>query len=151
MDLTVIDDIDLEIAEAEFVNPERAHAHLPRPGQSGMVSPRGNPEQRGRRTRQKLSNMFMEGLVANFEVYGPEAIEMCRRTDPAAYLRIIASLIPKELKINEGSSAIDSLLDQYSDAQLAAVIDAVATASASEEGENTQVAALPGIQSNSLY
>jgi hypothetical protein len=62
-----------------------------KPGQSG------NPKRRPKGSRHKLSEAALRDLRADFEVGGAEAIERCRRERPDVYLRVIASLLPKQV------------------------------------------------------
>ncbi len=49
--------------------------------------------------RNKLGEEFLADLSADFEKHGAAAIERVREEDPATYIRVIASLLPKELKV----------------------------------------------------
>lgn len=60
----------------------------------------GNPAGRPKGAKQKLSTDFVAALAADFERYGLWPIARVRRKDPAAYLRTIASLVPKEFSGN---------------------------------------------------
>lgn len=86
-----------------------------KPGQSGNVT--GKP----RETRNKLTRSFLLALHTSFEAKGVKAIEQVIKDDPAAYLRVIASIMPKELEITN----VDKDL---SDEQLADVITALRSA-----------------------
>jgi len=59
----------------------------------------GNPGGPGRPlgSKNKLSEFFLFELADHFEEHGRDAIEQVFRDRPGEYLRIIASLIPKEL------------------------------------------------------
>jgi hypothetical protein len=46
--------------------------------------------------RNKLGEAFVADLYASWQDGGRAAIEQVRQNDPAAYLRIVASLLPKE-------------------------------------------------------
>ena len=48
-------------------------------------------------SKNKLSEYFLHELADHFEEHGRDAIEQVFRDRPGEYLRIIASLIPKEL------------------------------------------------------
>lgn len=63
------------------------------PGQSG------NPAGRPKGSKNKLSEAFVDALYADWQERGPEAIRRCAEEDPAAYLRIIASIIPKDINV----------------------------------------------------
>lgn len=64
-----------------------------KPGQSG------NPKGRPKGSRHKLAETFLSALYKNFETGGPETIERVRAEDPAAYLRVVASVLPKETEV----------------------------------------------------
>jgi hypothetical protein len=52
-------------------------------------------------SRNKLTLKFIETLCADFEEHGEDTIRILRTEDPATYARVIASLAPKELDIND--------------------------------------------------
>ena len=86
------------------------------PGRSG--NPAGGPV--GSRHRQQLNGEFISALLRDFRQGGPKAIERVRRTQPAAYLKILALLVPREMKL-EHTNAIKDLTDEELDAAIAAV------------------------------
>ena len=51
-------------------------------------------------SRNKLSEKFVEMLAADFAEHGEVAVQKVREDDPAAYLRVVASLVPKQLDID---------------------------------------------------
>jgi hypothetical protein len=63
----------------------------------------GNPGGPGRPvgSRNKLSEYFLHELAYHFEEHGREAIERIFEDSPGEYLRVIASLIPKELILEQ--------------------------------------------------
>lgn len=48
-------------------------------------------------SRNRLTETFIAAIEADFAEYGPEALAKLRADDPAAYLRIVASLVPRDL------------------------------------------------------
>ena len=60
------------------------------PGQSG------NPKGRPKGSRNKLGEGFLRELADSFEEHGRDAIERMRQDRPGDYIRMIASLMPKE-------------------------------------------------------
>lgn len=52
---------------------------------------------RKRGSRNRLTETFLAAIECDFAEHGPDALERLRRDDPAAYLRIIASLLPRDL------------------------------------------------------
>lgn len=81
------------------------------PGQSG------NPKGRPPGSRHKLGEQFIAGLQADFAENGPAVIEKVRTEMPHVYLKVIASVLPKELKIEQGMREHCD----YSDAELLAI------------------------------
>ena len=67
------------------------------PGQSG------NPSGRPLGARNKLSEDFVQALSDDFTLHGKAAIETTRKEKPDQYLKVIASLLPRDvnLTVNE--------------------------------------------------
>jgi hypothetical protein len=61
---------------------------------------RGHPSGGGRRkgSRDKIATSLLEGIAKDFGQHGEEAIKICRIERPTEYLKIVASLLPKELE-----------------------------------------------------
>lgn len=72
---------------------EQRPAHWFKPGQSG------NPAGRPKGSKQRLSENFIAALCQDFETHGQTVINTVRAEKPADYLKIIASIVPKELTI----------------------------------------------------
>lgn len=64
------------------------------PGQSG------NPSGRPVGARNKLSEDFLEALQADFAEHGKAAIATTRAEKPDQYLKVIASLLPRDVNLN---------------------------------------------------
>ena len=76
------------------------------PGQSG------NPAGRPRGSRNRLGEAFVDDLCADWKENGPQVIVAVRKDDPSTYLRVIASILPKELAVTKAT------LDDISDDEL---------------------------------
>ncbi|MSP84003.1 MAG: hypothetical protein EXQ94_14115 [Alphaproteobacteria bacterium] len=76
-----------------MTNPNPSPATRFRPGRSG------NPRGRIAGARDRLGRKFITALASDFEQYGGAAIEQLREDDPGAYVRIVASLLPKDLTV----------------------------------------------------
>ena len=87
------------------------------PGRSG--NPAGGPV--GSRHRQQLNGEFIAALLRDFRHGGPKAIERVRRTQPAAYLKILALLVPREHKVQH-SNPIKDLNRSARDYELAIAV-----------------------------
>jgi hypothetical protein len=75
------------------VNPNSAANLIPfKPGQSG--NPGGRPN--GARTR--LQGDFLNALAAHFAEHGKDAIERVYQKNPVAYIKAVASLMPKQFE-----------------------------------------------------
>src|SRR5512136_290731 len=53
---------------------------------------------RPRGSRNRLGEMFLQALAQDFDEHGAEAIAECRLTNPAVYVRVVASLLPREIE-----------------------------------------------------
>jgi hypothetical protein len=72
------------------------------------------------RTRHLLNQEFMQALLLNFRHEGKKAIEKVARNQPAVYLKILALLVPREMKV-EHSQGIKAMTDE----QLEAAVEAL--------------------------
>lgn len=59
----------------------------------------GNPG-RPKGSRNKLGEAFLEALHEDFTLHGVTAIQTVRTEKPDQYLKVIASILPKELNVN---------------------------------------------------
>jgi hypothetical protein len=66
----------------------------------GLFS-RGNlatPREGQRGARSKVKERFLDDLCADYEKHGKAAIERIRESDPVAFIKVIASLVPREIR-----------------------------------------------------
>ena len=75
-------------------------APLWQPGQSG--NPRGIRGQTGRTT---LSRQFLRDLQKIWDLHGVRALEICATEDPSGFIRIMASLMPRQIDLSVGVDA----------------------------------------------
>jgi hypothetical protein len=87
----------------------------------------GNPAGRPKGARSRLGDSFLTAIAADFEEHGVKTIIALRSADPAAYCKIIAGLMPKELEIKRPMADL-------SDDELANAIELIRTAIASDPG-----------------
>src|SRR5262245_42107252 len=86
--------------------------NLWQPGESG------NPAGRLRGSRNRLSEEVICALLRDFSKHGEKAIAEVRRTQPAAYLKILALLVPREHKVEHRN-----LLKEMTDEELEAALE----------------------------
>jgi hypothetical protein len=104
----------------------------------------GNPAGRPKGTRNKLGEAFLEAMQKDFDEHGEETIATVRENKPDQYLKVIASILPKDLNVNVNhlhEMSDDELLNQMR--QLDATIRpflAARSASGTDEGDSAQTA-----------
>lgn len=75
-----------------------------KPGQSG------NPNGRPKGSRNKLGEDFIAALHEDFQEHGVTAIQAVRAEKPDAYIKVIASILPRELKVTTENDLTDDQL-----------------------------------------
>ena len=102
----------------------------------------GNPHGNRHRTRHLLNQEFMQALLLNFRHEGKKAIEKVARNQPGVYLKILALLVPREMKL-EHSGGVKAMSDE----EIEQAIEAIQTMLAARAGEviegTAELAALP--------
>lgn len=61
----------------------------------------GNPAGRPKGARSKLGEAFLDAMLADFEQHGSDVIERVRDEKPEQYLRVVASLLPRDLNVTQ--------------------------------------------------
>ena len=77
--------------------------------------------------RNRLGKAFIARMRADFQKHGIAVIERVRKERPAAYLELIARLMPQSMEINVNHSFIDLLQEaqrRYLEDQPPRIIDA---------------------------
>jgi hypothetical protein len=69
------------------------------PGQSG------NPTNKRSGTRVTYSHAFLRDFHAAWEKYGPSALEVCATEDPTGFIKVAASLLPRQIDLSVGVDA----------------------------------------------
>jgi hypothetical protein len=77
----------------------------------------GNPRGRPTASRDRLGEAFIRDLVAHYEQHGVDAIHRIWAQDPAAYLALVARLVPKDFRGADDGAR--SILERFGLAELA--------------------------------
>lgn len=77
-----------------------------RPRQSG--NPRGRPKG----ARNKLGEQFLADVYDSWQVHGAAAIATVARDHPVEYLKLVASLLPKESGLKPPSNALEEMSEE---------------------------------------
>jgi hypothetical protein len=89
----------------------------------------GNPAGRMRGSRNKLSEEVICTLLRDFRQHGQKAVARVRQTQPAAYLKALVLLCPREHQVEHRN-----LIKELSDEQLEAMIAYIETSLAGQAG-----------------
>lgn len=84
------------------------------------------------RERVRLTKNFFITLYRDFAEHGEEAVSQCRERDPIAYVRIVASLMPRDVNINTDPA---EELKTLSDGQLRQLMETTMARLAQRERE----------------
>ena len=81
---------------ATSARSERSIANLKpfQPGQSG------NPAGRPKGSRDAITEAFLRDLCAAWAQHGVSAIQQVAQADPVNFVKVVAGLIPKEVKVD---------------------------------------------------
>jgi hypothetical protein len=99
-----------------------------KPGQSG------NPKRRALGSRHKLNEKFILALHDDFVEHGAAVIEKVRIRKPEIYLKVIASILPRELHVKD-QSAFEGMSIEQIDETLSAIKTVIATSAPAGLGE----------------
>jgi hypothetical protein len=83
----------------------------------------GNPDGRPKGSRNKLTETFLDSVARDFASFGAEAIARVRLEDPVMYLKLVRSLVPREL-IAMREQAPDVDYSELTDVQIVELIEA---------------------------
>lgn len=84
----------------EATPPKKAADKRPDGLPVGTPFQKGQAPGRPKGSRNKLGEAFLEAMHADFEQHGTAAIVEVRETKPDQYLKVIASILPKDLNVN---------------------------------------------------
>jgi hypothetical protein len=93
--------------------PQNRHLKPIKPGE--VRNPAGRPKG----ARSKLSEAFLQAFAEDFERYGQEVIEKVRTERPHDYLKVIATVTPRRMEIEDATMRSAS---ELTDDELAGII-----------------------------
>lgn len=97
----------------------------------------GNPAGRPKGSRTVFAETFIKDFMKDWNEYGAQAITKMREEDTTNYVKVAASLLPKDFNINLSSEAdLEKFLEQFTDEELADFVTGV-TALGSRSKEDT--------------
>ncbi len=87
-----------------MVEPQKERRDL-----STRFSSKRQPEKTGRprESRDRLTSKFLYEFAAHFDIHGAKAIKALYESDPEAYVRVAASLLPKEIEVSRKMDGMD--------------------------------------------
>ncbi len=95
----------------------------------------GNPGGSPEATRRAFNKRFLLDLAEDWQQHGREVFKRVRRESPAAYLKVCAMLVPREVKLEHSTSAIKAMTDE----QIEQAIEAIQIMLAARAGEAAKV------------
>ena len=108
------------------------------PGYSG--NPGGSPEA----ARRSFNKDFLLALAADFKQHGASAIEKVRKQQPAAYMKICALLVPREMRV-EHSGGVKALSDEQLEAGIEMIQSMLAARDAGASAKVIEGEAVPAL------
>jgi hypothetical protein len=95
----------------------------------------GNPGGSPEATRRAFNKRFLLDLAEDWQQHGREVFKRVRRESPAAYLKVCAMLVPREMKL-EHSGGVKAMTDEQLERSIELLQAAIARR---EAGENAKV------------
>lgn len=90
----------------------------------------GNPAGRPKGCRNKLGEAFLDDLYSDWQKHGAKALAACREQNPAAYIKTVASLLPRQIETPQSKG-----LAQMTDDELIAIIQELKAADAADDDD----------------
>ncbi len=105
--MTDVTDRDRRMAKVAHLKP-----HQFKPGVCA------NPAGRPKGARNKLTETFLEDAYAAWQQHGPRALDTLARDDPGTFVKVCASLMPKNVNLNMGvGDTLSELLERMNERQ----------------------------------
>ena len=108
-----------------------------------MIRRTGNPGGEPGWVRKRFTADFLTAFHEHFRKEGKRVIAKVARQQPAAYLRCLTMLVPKEMKVVEHQSGIKAMTDEQLDEALAALRQLLADREAQAQSALAAAGSLP--------
>src|SRR5262245_42225096 len=105
-----------------------------RPAALFVAADAGNPGGSPEATRRAFNKRFLLDLAEDWQQHGREVFKRVRRESPAAYLKVCAMLVPREMKVDH-SGGVKAMTDE----QIEATIEAIQAMLEQRAGEAAKV------------
>jgi hypothetical protein len=99
--------------------------------------------------RRRVNDAFLRDLIRDWEAHGAEVLAQVRREQPGTYMKVMAMLMPKEMKVETAHTTISSLTDEQLQAMIHELQERIAAKLSGGEakvinpGAATDLTALP--------
>lgn len=93
----------------------------------------GNPSGRPKGSRNKLAESFLDAYARDFEQHGQSVLERVRQEEPGTYLRVAASVLPKEMNV-----AVERSVRELSDDELISYLQERNSAGVAESSDGAE-------------
>ncbi|HEY7297232.1 MAG TPA: hypothetical protein VH684_04780 [Xanthobacteraceae bacterium] len=105
----------------------------------------GNPAADLYIARRRVNDAFLRDLIAHWQKNGPEILEKVGSEQPGTYMKVMAMLMPKEMKVETTPSTLSKLSDEQLRAMIVELEQKIADRLNGESAKviNGQAEALP--------
>src|SRR5262245_3450071 len=76
------------------------------------------PPRRSTSRGDELMMPFLRDLIRDWEAHGAEVLAQVRREQPGTYMKVMAMLMPKEMKVETGQTTLSNLTDEQLQAMI---------------------------------
>lgn len=102
-----------------------------------------NPKGRPKGSKNKLTERFWSDVLKDWEQHGAFALSDCRESDPVAYCKIVASILPKNIELDVNTNVFVDVWQRLSDGRVTEAIDGEFKEIATIEHDTRAEPALP--------